>query len=159
MSPLEQLSLTPGTLTLIVLTLTVLLGVTLALTIRLSLRMSNLTRGNKGSFDDVIRDVQSTLTDYQSFKSDIEEAQTTLTAKVSEIKGCSECYNFKAFDGLGGGKNSFVTAFLDDHGNGLLLSTIDTRDRVNIFAKTVTAWKSDRTLTEEEQEVLTKLKK
>jgi len=146
-------------LTVITLTLGTILGVTLVLVFSLFMRIKKLTRGSNGSFEHIVQDVQKTLTDYDSFKSEIQHFQKTLDAKVSHIKGCSECYNFKAFDGMGGGKNSFVMAFLDDYGTGLLLSTIDTRDRVNIFAKPVTNWKSERTLTEEEREVLTKLKK
>jgi ABC-type multidrug transport system fused ATPase/permease subunit len=149
----------PQILTLAIFILGLFLIIALSFVFSLSLRIKKLTRGSQGSFEDVIQDVQSTLTDYQSFKSNAQSLQSSLEAKVSEIKSCSECYNFKAFDGMGGGKNSFVTAFLDDYGNGVLLSTIDTRDRVNIFAKSITAWESERTLSEEESQVLTKLKK
>lgn len=149
----------PALLTYLTIALIILLGVSLGCIFHLYTKLKNLTAGSRGSFENVIMDVQDKLRDYQSFKSLSSEQHRALMEKTSHIKGCTECYNFKAFDGLGGGKNSFVTAFLDDHGNGLLLSTIDTRDRVNIFAKPIENWQSERTLTEEEQEVLTKLKK
>lgn len=151
--------LDPLLLNNLVIILTFLLVISLFLTTSLLLRIKKLTRGSSGSFEKVLIDIQKTLEDYSTFKKRSTQIQETLEKRVSNIKGFTECYNFKAFDGLGGGKNSFVTAFVDDFGNGILISTIDTRDRVNIFAKQIQDWKSDRTLTEEEQEVLTKLKK
>ncbi len=149
----------PVILSYIIFALIIFLGLSFVFIAHLYKKIKRITAGSHGSFEEIIGEVQTKLTDYEEFKEKIRDAHITLNEKASSIKGCLDCYSFKAFDGLGGGKNSFVTAFLNEHGDGILLSTIDTRERVNIFAKPIEAWQSERTLTDEEQEVLTKLKK
>lgn len=64
---------------------------------------------------------------------------------------------FKAFDGMkSGGTNSFSLALLNEKGDGAILSTLHSRERVNVYSKEIKAFKSPVLLTEEEQEALTK---
>jgi hypothetical protein len=64
---------------------------------------------------------------------------------------------FKAFDGMkSGGTNSFSLALLNEKGDGAILSTLHSRERVNVYSKEIKAFKSAVLLTEEEQEALTK---
>lgn len=64
---------------------------------------------------------------------------------------------FKAFDGMkSGGTNSFALALINEKGDGAILSTLHSRDRVNVYSKQIQAFKSNVLLTEEEQEALTK---
>lgn len=55
-----------------------------------------------------------------------------------------------------GGSQSFAVAFTDKNNTGIVLSSIFTRDRVNIFAKPVIKGDSEYTLTKEEKEALTR---
>ncbi len=64
---------------------------------------------------------------------------------------------FKAFDGMkSGGSNSFAMALLNEKGDGAILSTLHSRDRVNVYSKEIKGFKSAVLLTEEEQQALTK---
>jgi hypothetical protein len=64
---------------------------------------------------------------------------------------------FKAFDGMkSGGTNSFSLAFVNENGDGAIVSTMHSRDRVNVYSKEIKAFKSAVMLTEEEQQALTK---
>ncbi len=64
---------------------------------------------------------------------------------------------FKAFDGMkSGGTNSFALALINEKGNGAIMSTLHSRDRVNVYSKEITAFKALVMLTEEEQQALTK---
>lgn len=64
---------------------------------------------------------------------------------------------FKAFDGMkSGGSNSFSLALLNEKGDGVILSTLHSRDRVNVYSKEIKGFKAQVLLTEEEQEALTK---
>ncbi len=64
---------------------------------------------------------------------------------------------FKAFDGMkSGGTNSFSLALLNEKGDGAILSTLHSRDRVNVYSKEIQAFKASVLLTEEEQQALTK---
>ena len=67
---------------------------------------------------------------------------------------------FKAFDGMkSGGHNSFALALLNEKGDGAILSTLHSRDRVNVYSKEILNFKSNVLLTEEEEQALTKAQK
>ncbi len=64
---------------------------------------------------------------------------------------------FKAFDGMkSGGTNSFALALVNEKGDGAILSTLHSRDRVNVYSKQIQGFKSNVMLTEEEVQALTK---
>lgn len=67
---------------------------------------------------------------------------------------------FKAFDGVkSGGSNSFALSLINEQGKGVIVSTLHSRDRVNVYAKAIDGFKSDVLLTDEEQAALTKAQK
>ncbi len=75
-----------------------------------------------------------------------------------------ETIRFNPFKGSGeGGSQSFATALLNEHGNGVVLSGLYSRDRISIFSKPIEKLKSEYTLTGEEEDVVaranTKLQK
>src|SRR6185369_3846142 len=51
-----------------------------------------------------------------------------------------------------GGNHSFATALISEEGDGVVISSLYARDRVNIFAKPIKKHVSDFELTGEEQE-------
>lgn len=55
-----------------------------------------------------------------------------------------------------GSNQSFAIALLNDKGDGVILSSLYARDRMSIFAKPITAGKSEFELSTEEKEVLEK---
>ncbi len=57
-----------------------------------------------------------------------------------------------------GGNQSFAIAFLNEHGDGAIISTLYGRERTSIFAKPVLKFKSEFELTKEEVEALEKAK-
>lgn len=64
---------------------------------------------------------------------------------------------FKAFDGMkSGGGNSFALALLNEKGDGTVLSTLHSRERVNVYAKEIKNFTCAVLLTDEEQQALTK---
>jgi len=58
-----------------------------------------------------------------------------------------------------GGQQSFATALLNEHGDGIVLSGIHSRDGVRVYAKDVKGFKSERELSEEEQKAITQAQK
>lgn len=58
-----------------------------------------------------------------------------------------------------GGKQSFSVSFLNDDGDGLVLSGLYTRERMNLFAKPIIQGESSFELTKEEKSVLKKSSK
>jgi hypothetical protein len=53
-----------------------------------------------------------------------------------------------------GGDNSFIAAFLDGKNNGVLISSLYTREGVRLYAKQILAGSSRNHLSEEEQKIL-----
>ena len=65
---------------------------------------------------------------------------------------------FNPFVSGQGGNQSFAAAFLDERGNGVVFSTLYSRDRVGVYAKPVENGASSFELTGEEKEAITKAK-
>lgn len=60
---------------------------------------------------------------------------------------------YDAFDDMGG-RLSFSAAVLDDHGDGLVLTSINGRTETRTYAKPVTGLTSEHNLSEEEREAI-----
>ena len=55
-----------------------------------------------------------------------------------------------------GGDQSFAWAIADSEGNGIVLSSLHTRESTRVYAKPLHNWTSQYSLTEEEQEAITR---
>ncbi len=81
----------------------------------------------------------------------LEEVEKRLRRSVQSV----HTVRFNPFKGTGGGGNqSFATAFLNEDGDGVILSSLYSREHVSIFSKPVTLHKSDFELSEEEAAAL-----
>jgi len=60
---------------------------------------------------------------------------------------------FNPFEDVGGDQ-SFAIALLDQHGNGLVLSSLHNRAETRVYAKPIQAGRSEYTLSAEEQQAL-----
>jgi len=60
---------------------------------------------------------------------------------------------FNPFDDAGSNQ-SFSIAFLNEHGDGVTISSLYSREDVRIYAKPIKNYQSEYTLTEEEKEVI-----
>jgi hypothetical protein len=66
-----------------------------------------------------------------------------------------ETIRFNPFKGTGdGGNQSFSTAFVSEDGDGVVISSLYSRDRVSVFSKPLKKFESNFELTEEEKEVI-----
>ncbi len=128
--------------------------------VRIESRIKKLTRGqNSFDFEKSINSIESDLNNIFTFKDNIERYLKKVEARLQKgIRGLS-LVGFKAFQGLdSGGHQSFATAFLNENGDGIIISTLHSRDRVNVFAKEIKQFSATVTLTEEEQQALTQAK-
>lgn len=121
-------------------------------------RIACILGGKKGSdIDDILMQIYKNISAFDQFKNktalDIQELSSKSLGAVSSV----ETIRFNPFKGTGGGGNqSFATAFLDRRGNGVIISSLYSSDRIGIFAKPVMNFTSTFELTTEEQEVLQK---
>lgn len=79
----------------------------------------------------------------------MEELDARLKRKLETVR----TIRFNPFQGTGG-NHSFASAFLDEERNGVVLSSLYSREKVSIFAKPIRGGKSEIELSEEERGVL-----
>lgn len=126
-------------------------------TIRIEVKMRRLLQGKNGkTLEDTIVDAHKKLENLSEFQknslayfSDIEKRLTRSIQAVETVR-------FNPFKGTGdGGNQSFSSAFVNEHGNGIVVSSLYSRDRVSIFSKPIKKFASEYELTPEEKDVLT----
>ncbi|MEK7134749.1 MAG: DUF4446 family protein [Patescibacteria group bacterium] len=126
--------------------------------IHLELRIHRLTRGKTGAdLEDALSSIEGDMRSFGKFRTDMEEYLSDVERRVRKsVQGVSTV-RFNAFEGTGeGGHQSFATAFLNEEGDGVVVSSIRARDRVGIYAKPVLSHTSEYELTEEEHAAIAK---
>jgi hypothetical protein len=88
-------------------------------------------------------------TDVRGLRAEVE----ALRQENSEALRHLSVVRYDAFGDMGG-HLSWSAALLDDNGNGLVLSSIHGRSESRTYAKNVTEWSSDQTLSPEEDEAI-----
>lgn len=125
--------------------------------IRMEIRIKKLMRGKNGkslesSFVSMAEDIQ----EYKDFKIELEKYLKHVEKRVStSVRGVATV-NFNAFSGAESGGKSFATAILDEQGDGVIISSLQARNRLSIFTKNIKNRKPETELSEEEAEALTK---
>ena len=116
-----------------------------------------MTRGNGDSIESALISIEKELNNLGIFKTDMEKYLREVENRLKKnIKGV-QSVNFRAFDGMdSGGGQSFAITLLNEEGDGVIISTLHARDRVNVFSKPILKFKSDLKLSDEEQAALTK---
>lgn len=131
-----------------------------AIIIRLEIRINRLMKGRSAkSLEDIFNMLIVDVKDLQNFRSDIEKYMSNVEKRLRRSVQNVQNIHFKAFEGLdSGGSQSFATAFINENGDGVVLSTLHARDRVNVFSKPIINFTSKLSLTKEEQDALTRAK-
>lgn len=119
-------------------------------------KLKNFTRGKNGkSLEESMVMLKSGQDDLIDFRKDMEQYLTEVEKRLRRSTQSIETIRFNPFKGSGaGGNQSFATAFLDENGDGLILSSLYARDRVSIFSKQIKKFKSEIELSEEEKKVI-----
>lgn len=124
--------------------------------ILLSLKVRKLLRGkNAQSLEDTIVELQKNVSELQEFKEDSEAYLENVEARLRRSVQSIETIRFNPWKGMGeGGNQSFATALLTEDGDGVVISSLHSRDRVSVFSKPVKKHASEYELTEEEIQAL-----
>jgi hypothetical protein len=81
----------------------------------------------------------------------LKDIDTRLARSIQSV----ETVRFNPFKGTGlGGAQSFATVFLNENGDGLVLSSLSARDRLSVFSKPIASFKPQFELSEEESQIL-----
>lgn len=128
----------------------------IGLVVRLEIKVKKLLKGQDGSsLEDSIVGALQNLDKLNSFQqnviSHLEGVEKRLNRSVQAVK----TIRFNPFKGTGeGGSQSFSTAFISENGDGAVISSLYSRDRVSVFSKPLENFESSFELTEEEKEVI-----
>ncbi len=120
----------------------------------LNQRISKLTRGsNAASLESTIAKIISDMRAIEgTFDTQSQQLETLEEKAARSVQGIGTI-RFNPFKNAGG-SHSFATAFTNERGDGVIISTLYGRERVSMFAKPIANWKSEFELTPEESEAL-----
>ena len=121
---------------------------------RLSRRLDHLTLGTTGK--SLEESIYKLMDDHAIFQNRVERVEETTGRINSELKSSARgiaTVRFNAFSDVGG-KQSFATAIVSEDGNGVILSSLYARERINVYAKPVSGFRSEYELSAEEARAL-----
>ena len=138
----------------------VLLGIALIVLVgwmfTLERRIAKLLAGKGGaSLEDAIGKNHADIESLFTFRTNVEGALREIDERIRKKLHGVKTLRFNPFAGTGsGGNQSFASAFLDEAGDGVVISSLYSREKMSVFAKPVKHRTSEFDLTEEEREVL-----
>ena len=121
-------------------------------------RLKRFFLGKKAKdLEDTIITLEDNIEKLQKAKENIEKEISVINAKLKKSIRGLETIRFNPFPDQGGNQ-SFAIGMLNEEGNGLVVSSLYSRERMSVFAKPVKNGKSEYELTAEEKEALSKAK-
>jgi hypothetical protein len=129
--------------------------------VRIEIKLGRLLRGKDAkSLEDSIVSAHNNLDKLNEFQKESIAYFINIEKRLSRSVQAVETIRFNPFKGTGeGGSQSFSTSFLSENGNGVVISSLYSRDRVSIFSKPLAKFESTFELTEEEKDVVMGAKK
>lgn len=124
----------------------------------LSRRITRLTRGGDGkSLEGTIKKLSERV---EALEAHAKKTESTLNNLDGRVVRAIQGVSVERFDPFGNsGQQSFATALLNEQGDGVVISGIHSRDGVRVYAKEVKECKSERELSEEEANAISRAQK
>lgn len=125
----------------------------------LEIKMRKLLGNKSVSLDDSIDSIRRDTEKLKKLANIAEEEIQTINKKLKKTVSGNETVRFNPFKGSGSGSNqSFATALINSEGNGVIISSIYSRDHLSVFSKPIKNSSSEYELTPEEKTALQKAK-
>jgi hypothetical protein len=100
------------------------------------------------------------IKELENFRTDLEKYLTTVEKRLKKSVQGIHTVRFNPFKGTGGGGNqSFATAFLNEDSNGVVISSLYSREHVSVYSKPVKNGSSEFELSLEEKEAIADARK
>ncbi len=127
--------------------------------IRLEIKLKKLLGSKNGSMDDVISTLRKDTDILKKYAQKTVEELDIVDKKLKKTVSGNQTVRFNPFKGDGSGSNqSFATALVNKEGDGVIISSIYSRDHLSVFSKPVKNMSSEYELTPEEKTALQKAK-
>jgi hypothetical protein len=129
--------------------------------VRLELRIRSLLLGKDSkSLEDSLAFAKQSMEKFNDFQKSAEGNFSSMEKRLKKSVQAVKTVRFNPFKGTGdGGSQSFSTSFLSENGDGVVISSLYSRDRVSVFSKPLEKFGSSFELTQEEKEVIESSKK
>ena len=146
---------------IIILVLILLIVVLATLVIRLEYKMKHfLVSKSARTIDDSLDDINERTKEIERFRTELEIYLNTVEIRLRKSVQAVHTLRFNPFKGTGGGGNqSFATAFVNEEGNGVVISSMYSREHVSVFSKPIKKFIPEFELSEEESTVLSEARK
>lgn len=124
--------------------------------IKLELRLKKVFVGKKANdLEEVIGLLSKKTQNVSEHQEFSDKRITTLEQKITRSIQGLEMIRFNPFKDAGSNQ-SFAVAFLNEQGDGIILSSLYARERMSVFAKPIKAHSSEFELTTEEKQAIEK---
>lgn len=132
----------------------ILLVILIIIMIRFNKRFTLFTNGKNGaSLESTMQDLLNNHAIAKSDHKKLSDFVSTIHKRVTDSHRGFAISKYNAYDNVGGNQ-SFSFAILDENGNGMVLSSLYSRERSNVFAKPIMSFSSEIELTDDEKSVL-----
>jgi hypothetical protein len=122
----------------------------------IEIRLKKIFSGtNARNLEEMIVIVGKKINQLEQTQAEINNHLTKIDDRLNKSIRNIETIRFNPFIDAGSNQ-SFAIAFMNDEGNGVVMSSLYARDRMSIFAKSIVNGKSSFELSNEEKEVLEK---
>ncbi len=104
-----------------------------------------------------LTNVAGNMKELQKFRKDMEEYLTSVEKRLRKSVQSVHTVRFNPFHGAGGGGNqSFASAFLNQEGDGVVISSLYSREQTSVYSKPIKKYVSEHELSTEEKEAVDK---
>ena len=143
-------------LSILVVVLVIAVIALIFLIINLNSKLNKFLIGEKAeNLGDSLASIDTAIKDLEKFKNEIEKYLITVERRLKKSVQTVKTVRFNPFKGTGSGSNqSFSTAFLDEENNGVLISSLYSREHVSIYSKPIKNGASEYELSGEEKEAI-----
>ncbi len=122
-------------------------------------RLGRWWRGKKASdLESVMIAIGNAIDDFEARHGVINEQLTDINRRLKKSVQKVQTLRYNPFRDQGGNQ-SFTTALINEEGDGVVISSIYSRDKVGVYGKPVSAYTSEYELTAEEREALDQAKR
>lgn len=125
--------------------------------VRLEMKLMKLLGNKNGTLDEALDTLRKDVDYLKKYSETATQKFQVVDNKLKKTISGNETVRFNPFKGDGSGSNqSFATALVNADGDGVVLSSMYSRDHVSIFSKPVKNSKSEYELSAEEKMALQK---
>jgi hypothetical protein len=137
--------------------LIIVLIVFIVLLIKTNKRISKLLYGKKSeNLEDSLHQLLDGIEEIAKRQHNSDKAIKEIREELERAVSGVGVVRFNPFEGSSGSNQSFAIALIDKNGDGVVISSLYSRERVSVYAKPVKKFESEFTFTEEESRALGK---